>query len=191
MRVALTGRASSHCSFAARCASDEEGAPPIWPTPPHSAAGRAAACCARTAAPPSQPPAARMRPNTPEYAPHCPQVSALCASRSTRCCSWVVRADRTEYVGVRIHIQQGPHHLGACRFDRGRIGCGLHRCEWCRPSRPPLAVLTPMASMPPIYIRPGGGEGIHHASRHPPPSGGPALTGWRDTSTFKGAYSES
>ena len=87
--------------------------------------------------------------------------------------------------------KQGPHHLGACRFDRGRIGCGLHRCEWCRPSPPPLAVLTPMASMPPIYIRPGGGEGIHHASRHPPPSGGPALTGWRDTSTFKGAYSES
>ena len=56
---------------------------------------------------------------------------------------------------------------------------------------PPLAVLTPMASMPTIYISPGGGEGIHHASRHPPPSGGPALTGWRDTSTFKGAYSES
>ena len=48
-----------------------------------------------------------------------------------------------------------------------------------------------MASMPTIYISPGGGEGISHASRHPPPSGGPALTGRRDTSTFKGAYSES
>ena len=48
-----------------------------------------------------------------------------------------------------------------------------------------------MASMPTIYISPGGGEGISHASRHPPPSGGPALTGWRDTLTFKGAYSES
>ena len=59
------------------------------------------------------------------------------------------------------------------------------------PLPPLLAVLTPMASVPPIYVRPGGGEGIHHASRHPPPSGGPALTGWRDTSTFKGAYSES
>ena len=56
---------------------------------------------------------------------------------------------------------------------------------------PALAVLTPMASMRTIYISPGGGEGIHHASRHPPPSGGPALTGWRDTSTFEGAYSES
>ena len=164
---------------------DEEGAPlSLHPYLADATAGEDTSVQLRTAASPSARP-------PPEYAPHCPQVSALCASRSTRCCSWVVRADRTEYVGVRIHIQQGPHHLGACRFDRGRIGCGLHRCEWCRPSRPPLAVLTPMASMPPIYIRPGGGEGIHHASRHPPPSGGPALTGWRDTSTFKGAYSES
>ena len=52
-----------------------------------------------------------------------------------------------------------------------------------------LAILLPMASMLPIYISPGGGEGIHHASRHPPPSGGPALTGRRDTSTRKGAHS--
>ena len=29
------------------------------------------------------------------------------------------------------------------------------------------------------YISPGGGEGTHHASRHPPPSGGSASTGRR------------
>ena len=32
-----------------------------------------------------------------------------------------------------------------------------------------------------IYLSPGGGEGTNHASRHPPPSGGPSSTGRRDT----------
>jgi hypothetical protein len=35
-----------------------------------------------------------------------------------------------------------------------------------------------------IYFSPGGEEGTKHASRHPPPSGGPSLTGRRDTSSF-------
>ena len=61
-------------------------------------------------------------------------------------------AARLQVQDVRVHPQQGPHHLGACRLDRGRIGCGLHPCEWCRPSPPPARhPLTPMASMPPIY----------------------------------------
>ena len=33
------------------------------------------------------------------------------------------------------------------------------------------------ASIQPIYFSPGGGEGTNHASRHPPPSGGPASIG--------------
>ena len=39
----------------------------------------------------------------------------------------------------------------------------------------------------PHIVSPGGGEGTHHASRHPPPSGGSTLTGRRDTSCRKGA----
>jgi hypothetical protein len=38
--------------------------------------------------------------------------------------------------GFRIHPHQGPHHLGACRFDQGRTGCGLHHNSQCRPSPP-------------------------------------------------------
>ena len=80
LRPALQGR---------RCAA-AEGAPlslhPIWPTPPPA---RTRAC---NGARPRRPRPVR-RPNAPEYAPYCPQVSALCASSSTRCCSWV-SADR-------------------------------------------------------------------------------------------------
>jgi hypothetical protein len=47
-------------------------------------------------------------------------------------------AARLQVQGVRVHPQQGPHHLGACRLDRGHIGCGLHPCEWRCPSPPTL-----------------------------------------------------
>ena len=40
-------------------------------------------------------------------------------------------------------------------------------------------VVGSQAKAPPISLSPGGDEGTHHASRHPPPSGGSASTGRR------------
>ena len=72
---------------------DEEGAPlSLHPYLADATAGEDTSVQLRTAASPSARP-------PPEYAPHCPQVSALCASRSTRCCSWM-SADRIRTRGV-------------------------------------------------------------------------------------------
>ena len=67
---------------------------------------------------------AARRPNTPEYAPHCPQVSAG-ASRSTRCCSWVVSADR-----IRTRARAGARSAAAARTA-------------APPTQPPAARMRP------------------------------------------------
>ena len=99
LRVSVTGRASSAqlCSCRSYRGARMKKVPcspvvPNWPTPPPA---RTRAC---NGARPRRPRPVR-RPNAPEYAPHCPQVSAICASSSTRCCSWV-SADR---IRPRVH----------------------------------------------------------------------------------------
>jgi hypothetical protein len=76
-----------------------------------------------------------------------------------------------------VHRHQGP------RARRCRIAVGL---EW-KPGAQPVAVETACGmldwreALAYLYLSPGGGEGTNHASRHPPPSGGPSSTGRRDT----------
>ena len=105
----------------------------------------------------------------------------LCSPGTDRC------AYRCPLAGARCPDTSSSRAAPSWRLS---LRPGAHRLRFAPPFTvphlsPPLAVLTPMASMPPIYISPGGGEGIHHASRHLPPSGGPALTGWRETSTSR------
>ena len=98
----------------------------------------------RTPQPPQppqpQPPQQQPQPQPPRA---CLSPSALAYEGLRMTCTYArpgltaaPTAARLQVQDVRIHPQQWPHHLGACRLDRGRIGCGLHPCEWRCPLPP-------------------------------------------------------
>ena len=86
-------------------------------------------------------------------------ASGACASAVRLPLGWVVTLAKA---GVQIH------YVFVCRYGfPGSLPGSLASCV-------DLVWHT-------IYLSPGGGEGTNHASRHPPPSGGPSSTGRRDT----------
>ena len=84
-----------------------------------------------------------VRPHAPVCPRACLSPSALAYESLRMTCTYASpgltaapTAARLQVQGVRVHPQQGPHHLGACGLDRGRIGCGLHPCELAPPRSP-------------------------------------------------------
>ena len=78
--------------------------------------------------------------------------------------------------------ERDPPYISRCGYAGFLLYQPRCGCSTMRDTGSPLTTIRLQnPQMWPLYLSPGGGEGTNHASRHPSPSGGPSLTGRRDT----------